>query len=290
MSDRQENKSQSEGTSEPANVPLAVRMRLSHAYFQDLAHRHGIDLLHIKGYAFAEEVYRPGRSSSDVDLLVRPEHIEKLIKVAQSEGWKILAKFETGSIFEHAMTLYHGTWGLVDVHRYFPGIGDSQGSAFEALWQNRRTRCIGNFPCNLPSLVDSRIFVLVHSARSDDRHNPDLSFLQQTLSADDWQEIRQRLPEIGAELAFAAALHELDSFRAHPDYLLWKSVSEKTPTLIRWKARVKHAQGLRAKVKVVRSILVVNKDHLAMELGHEPSKREICLKFFSRFWARGKNL
>lgn len=288
MVDEHKSSELNQNTSDTADVPLALRIRLSHAYFQHLANRHGVDLLHIKGYAFAQEVYRPGRASSDVDLLVRPEHIDRLVKAAQNDGWEILARFETGSIFEHAMTLYHGTWGLVDIHRYFPGIGDAQGSAFDELWKHRRTRHIAHFPCALPSLVDSRIFVVVHGARSDNEHNADIGFLKQTLSADDWDDIRKRLPALDAEIAFAAAFHELDRFKDHPDYLLWKSVSEETSVFIRWKARFQHAHGLQGKMKVLRSILLVNRDHLAMELGHTPSKQEVRQKFFSRFSRIGR--
>ncbi|MFW0182953.1 nucleotidyltransferase family protein [Rothia sp. CCM 9417] len=276
-------KEQSAQTSAVSDVPLALRISLSHAYFQHLANRHGIDILHVKGYAFAQEVYRQGRVSTDVDLLVRPEHLQKLIEAAQSDGWEIIARFETGSIFEHAMTLYHGSWGLVDIHRYFPGIGDAQGSAFETLWQQRRTREIAHYPCYLPSLTDSRIFVVVHGARTENEYKADIEYLRKTLSPGQWQDMRDRLPALDAELAFAAALQELDSFRDHPDYLLWKSVSEKTSTYIRWKARFMHAKGFRAKTRVVFSIVMVNKDHLAMELGHPPTKEEICQKFFSRF-------
>lgn len=271
-----------------ADVPLALRIRLSHAYFQHLADRNNLDILHVKGYAFAQEVYQPGRSSSDVDLLVRPQHIEKLVEAAQQDGWEILARFETGSIFEHAMTLYHGTWGLVDIHRYFPGVGDAQGSAFDTLWKKRRTRDIAHFPCALPSLVDSRIFVVVHGARSDNKYNADIVYLQKTLPPEAWDEMRQRLLELDAEIAFAAALHELDNFKDHPDYLLWKSVSEKTSTFTQWRARFQHAQGIKAKIKVLRNILLVNKDHLAMELGHAPSRQEIRQKFFSRFSGGGR--
>lgn len=276
-----------EQTAQPsalADIPLALRISLSHAYFQHLADRHGIDILHVKGYAFAQEVYREGRTSTDVDLLVRPQHLQKLIDAAQQDGWEILTRFETGSIFEHAMTLYHQSWGLVDVHRYFPGIGNSQGSAFETLWEQRRIRQIAHYPCYLPSLTDSRIFVVVHGARSEDKYNADIEHLQTTLSPDDWQDMRERLPALDAELAFAAALHELDSFADHPDYLLWKSVSEQTSTYIRWKARFKHAQGIKAKLLVALSIALVNKDHLAMELGHQPTKEEVRQKFFSRFF------
>lgn len=265
------------------DVPLPVRIQLSHAYFQHLADRHEIDLLHIKGYAFANEVYRPGRSSTDVDVLVRPAHLDRLIQIALADGWEIMAHFETGSIFEHAMTLYHGSWGLVDIHRYFPGIGDSQGSAFDTLWQQRRSRNIAHYPCQLPSLVDSRIIVVVHGARSNDTPNPDIRFLQDTLAPADWEQMQQRLPELEAQLAFAAALGKLDSFTHHPDYYLWKSVSENIPDHLRWKARFYHARGLAEKFRLLINILRVNQDHLAMELGHAPSKKEICIKFFSRF-------
>lgn len=265
------------------DVPLPIRMQLSHAYFQHLANRSGVDILHVKGYAFAEEIYYPGRASTDVDVLVRPEHLGQLVEVALKDGWEIKAHFETGSIFEHAMTLYHGSWGLADIHRYFPGIGDAQGSAFEALWQDRRVREIAHYPCVLPSLVDSRIFAVVHGARSAADLNPDINHLRNTLTSAEWEAMRNRLPDLDAELAFAAALGELEAFRKHPDYLLWKSVSEETPDYLRWRARFKHARGLPAKMRVLLSIIRVNRDHLAMELGHAPSPQEIRKRFFSRF-------
>lgn len=265
------------------DVPLPVRIQLSHAYFQHLAITYELDILHIKGYAFSQEVYRPGRMSTDVDIIVRPSHIEKLVSLATADGWKILAHFETGSIFEHAMTLYHSSWGLVDIHRYFPGLGPSDGSVFETLWRQRRTKLIANYPCDVPSLNDSRIIVVIHGARSIANRNPDISYLKDTLSPSDWEQMQARIPELQAELAYAAALGRLEEFKKHPDYLLWKSVSEDSPDLLRWKARFKHAHGLRQKSKVVLSILFVNTDHLAMELGHSPSKAEVREKFFSRF-------
>lgn len=265
------------------DVLLPVRIQLSHAYFQHLALSHGVDILHIKGYAFAQEVYRPRRTSTDVDIIVRPSHVERLVTLAQADGWQILTHFETGSIFEHAMTLYHSSWGLVDIHRYFPGLGPADGSVFEKLWQQRRTKLIANYPCYVPSLIDSRIIVVVHGARSIASRNPDITYLKDTLSNSDWERMQARVPELEASLAYAAALGTLKEFKSHPDYLLWKTVSEDSPDLLRWRARLNHARGLRQKAKVVQSILVVNKDHLAMELGHTPSRAEVLEKFFSRF-------
>lgn len=62
----------SPNTPEPQTTPLAARIRLAHAYFQRIADMHSIDILHVKGYAFSQEIYRKGRYSSDADLLVPP--------------------------------------------------------------------------------------------------------------------------------------------------------------------------------------------------------------------------
>jgi len=51
----------SSNTPEPQTTPLAARIRLAHAYFQRIADMHSIDILHVKGYAFSQEIYRKGR-------------------------------------------------------------------------------------------------------------------------------------------------------------------------------------------------------------------------------------
>ena len=48
----------SPNTPEPQTTPLAARIRLAHAYFQRIADMHSIDILHVKGYAFSQEIYR----------------------------------------------------------------------------------------------------------------------------------------------------------------------------------------------------------------------------------------
>ena len=70
----------SPNTPEPQTTPLAARIRLAHAYFQRIADMHSIDILHVKGYAFSQEIYRKGRYSSDADLLVRPSHVDRFVE------------------------------------------------------------------------------------------------------------------------------------------------------------------------------------------------------------------
>ncbi|GGH63012.1 nucleotidyltransferase family protein [Rothia aerolata] len=266
------------------DTPLEARIRLSHAYFQNLANKNSIDLLHIKGYAFGTDTYREKRKSSDVDILVRPAHVARLMYLLQADGWRILTHFETGSIFEHAATLYHPSWGLADVHRYFPGIGYfDRALAFDKLWSTRRTKDIAHFPCDVPSVVDARVIVVVHGARSFAPKHPDVEHLQRSLKPADWQQMRQRAEELDCMVAFDTALGNIEHHANHPHYLLWKSVSTRMPSYVQWKARLSLEEKLSEKLRILHQIISVNEDHLAMKLGHEPSADERRELFFGRF-------
>lgn len=272
-------------SSEEISVPLPARIRLSHAYFQALADRNGIDLLHIKGYAFGAEVYTPGRVSTDVDLLVRPAHINRFLYLLKSDGWRALTSFETGSIFEHAATLYHPAWGLTDVHRYFPGLNFyDQISAFNMLWEKRRVKEIAHYQCNVPQLVDCRNIVVIHGARSSDTEiHSDVQFLLETLNTNEWQQMRERIREFDSEIAMDAALGNIENHRGNRQYLFWKSATQPMPAPLQWLGRLQRAQGLRQKMHVFTNIVEINEDHLAMQLGHEPTHREKRHLFFERF-------
>lgn len=264
-------------------VPLKARIVLSHAHLQNLAERRGIDLLHVKGYIFGQDTYQEQRTSTDVDVLIRPSQVEAFIEAVLEAGWEVMTTFETGSDFHHAMTIYHPTWGLADIHREFPGLGKNPEVTFDRLWAQRRKKVMGGYPCDTTSLQDSRLIVYVHSARSTSIVKPDVQYLDELLSAQEKEALEVRVRELEAELAYAAALGRIDQYQNQKDYLVWKTASEKTSDLTRWYARVQAAPSLGAKVQTVLDIFRVNKDHLAMELGHEPSKQEIRQKFFSRF-------
>ena len=177
----------SPNTPEPQTTPLAARIRLAHAYFQRIADMHSIDIMHVKGYAFSQEIYRKGRYSSDADLLVRPSHVDRFVEILLADGWRIQAHFETGSVFEHAMTLYHASWGLTDIHRFFPGLGrhGDYEKAFERVWAARKTRMIAHRPCVVPSDLDARLLVVLHRARAASRYSADINYLVSLLSYSD---------------------------------------------------------------------------------------------------------
>ena len=61
-----------EDAGSPDVIPVAVRVHLSHPAMEVLAREADVDLLHIKGPALLPGLRPPGRSSSDVDVIVRP--------------------------------------------------------------------------------------------------------------------------------------------------------------------------------------------------------------------------
>ncbi|MDO5750284.1 MAG: nucleotidyltransferase family protein [Rothia sp. (in: high G+C Gram-positive bacteria)] len=276
---------------EDTSAPLKARIMLAHAYFQRMADRHNVDILHVKGYAFDREVYRPNRYSTDADILVRPSHVQRFVDLLLEDGWKIQAHFETGSVFEHAMTLYHPVWGLTDIHRFFPGLGRRGGYSrvFEQLWTARRPVMIAHKPCWVPSVLDARVIVVLHRARAAAKYSSDIEYLRSILSLGDWARMRQRAAELDSSLAYAAATGMLENYRHDRDYLLWKSASQPIPAYQQWLGRIYSAPTLGDKLRTLKAIFVVNRDHLAMQLGHEPTKAEVRAKFFERFGIGGKN-
>ncbi|WP_314416229.1 nucleotidyltransferase family protein [Rothia mucilaginosa] len=275
----------SASTPEPLTTPLAARIRLAHAYFQHIADAHSIDVLHIKGYAFSQEIYRKGRYSSDADLLVRPSQVDRFVKILLADGWRIQAHFETGSVFEHAMTLYHASWGLTDIHRFFPGLGrhGDYEKTFDRVWAARHTRFIAHRPCTVPSDLDACLIVVLHRARAASRYSADINYLVNRMSYADWQRLKERANELDSNLAYSAAMGGLEQYRGDRDYLLWLSVSQDVPHYIQWIGRLRSATTLRDKLRTLKNIFFVNKDHLAMQLGRTPTRAEVRTKFFERF-------
>ena len=117
-------------------IPLSIRVRLAHALAQRVADEHGVDLLHVKGPAVDPALRDPGRSGTDVDVLVRPAHLDTFVAALADLGWERYSEFETGSPFEHAAN-YTGreprALPPVAVPATPPGIVDAQRSAVNAL-------------------------------------------------------------------------------------------------------------------------------------------------------------
>lgn len=267
----------------PSDLPLSARIRLGHALIEFLSIEAGIDLLHVKGYAAEPGLYAPGRLSSDVDVLVRPSHIDLLVDVLSSNGWAVMTTFQSGSIFRHAMTLWNNKWGHLDIHRFFPGIGLDPDDLFNLLWTSRHTQTIANRPCRVPSTMHHALLIVLHGARDPHRGPRDVQFLREALGQVKWAELEQLAVDVEAGLSFAAATGCLDQWVGHQAHDLWSVVSRGGTRTELFHARWRAALSLSERWALIRTSLFVNRDHLRMKLRTDPKLRDYLEELLARF-------
>lgn len=267
-----------------SDIPLPVRLQLAHAALQVVANRAGADLLHIKGEALDPAVRWPGRTSTDVDLLVRPEHVHQFLTALLTHGWVQVSSFAGGSAFEHSATLTHPAWGYADVHRTYPGLGRDAADSFEQLWGARQTWLSAGVACAVPDLAGQRLVLLLHAGRSarSTRGDQDVAIAWSDRSPQERHDVQDLARRVHAEVGLAAATGTLGDWVSHPDYQLWRVLSEGGTRIDEWRARVKAAPSVSAKARLVLRAPLVNVEHLTIVRGSRPSRREIVVEFFAR--------
>ncbi|HEY6533983.1 MAG TPA: hypothetical protein VIY72_16865 [Acidimicrobiales bacterium] len=242
-----------------------------------------VELLHIKGAALDPTLADPRRAGTDADVLVRPHHIPTFVRTLQRHGWQVHSRFETGSPFGHAVTLAHPTWGYADVHRRFPGITRPDDEAFDRLWRDRGSRTISGVDCDVPGLVAQRLILVLNSARGASHRTADLDAAWTSASTSERGEVRALVGALGAEVAFAAGIGELEHYRGRRDYDLWRITAEGGASrTAEWLARLRAAPSTRARLRLALRAPLVNTDHLAVQLRRTPNRREVARAFLRR--------
>ena len=275
---------------------LHTRLKLIHAAFQLLADDVGADILHIKGPAVATDLLDTvtvgtgedtqiktiPRGSGDADVLVRPEHVGKFLARLYEAGWIRKTHFRTGSAFGHALNVYHPELGNADVHRSYPGLPDA---AFDTIWARRSSIELGHVACAVPDVVSQRLILLLHAARSGPHHR-DRERAWHRASDDQRADVRALAATVGAGIGLAAALDELDDYRHHPEYELWRYFSTgQTGRLGEWHARWRAATTLPQKAAVVRAFVHLDTSLLEAEIGRPPTKADVRRRNLAR-WAK----
>lgn len=265
------------------DVPLQVRIGFAHACLQWIADRCGADLLHVKGAAL-DPTLVPGRGFSDADVLARPEHVEPLLHELRLHGWELINSFAYGSSFEHSATLRHPDFGLLDLHRIYPGTGPTPEAAFDTLWSGRTTTVLGGVECAVPCRDAQAVLLLLHAARGgqDAKAANDVEWVW--AGADDASRARilDWVGRLDAALGFSVITGTLDEHRHDPAYDLWRVASRGGTRMDEWRARVRAARGLRAKLTVASRSVLVNVEHLTIVRGGPVTRREIVAEFFGR--------
>ncbi|WP_168203780.1 nucleotidyltransferase family protein [Humibacter ginsenosidimutans] len=261
------------------SVPVWARVHLTHAALQAVADEARVDILHIKGptdAAFRAAVH----DSTDADVLVRPEQLETFVRALRARGWSLYSDFDEGSPFGHAANYQHPSWTWVDVHRRIPGFRESPETVFDRLWRERGVLAIAHRPCTVLSPRGQVLVQTMHVARS---HGYDQSETWQQCPEQLKPQVRALAEELEGQAAFAAGIGELELHRDDPDYALWDYWSrEGGDRLEEWRARFRSAEGFRARMRVLARATRVNRTHLRIRLGHEPTGREVVAEQFAR--------
>lgn len=169
----------------------------------------GLPVLFIKGPAANMMGLRENHVSADVDVLVHPEQLDRLVELLGARGW--LERPSGLSVvrqYSHSRTLYHPQWNCdIDVHHRFPGIEASPGSAFDTLWRDRQYLVMATRSVPVPSVPAAVIFQALHSLRAmdDPRHQREYSMLLQRVDAT----LHQNIMALSLELQATAALRPL---------------------------------------------------------------------------------
>lgn len=256
-----------------AEIPFQIRIQLLHAYVQLLADESGVDVLQVKGAAVSPVLAPEGRSSMDVDVLVRPAHVDRLIQALTDRGWTKMTGFEEGSAFGHAMNLRHDL-GMVDVHRSWPGFEIDSSDAFERLWQRQATIDIAHVPCVVPDLACQRLILLLHYGRSGGQRPDDLDASWTSATPDQRAEVETLAAQFRAHVALAAATGDLERYRDAPSYRLWKYFRYGSSNRFdEWIGRWQAARTVSGKWRVAKGFVSVNDDLLQLDVGHRPTWR-----------------
>lgn len=265
------------------DVPLDVRVQFGHAAVHHLASQHGLDLLHIKGDGLDPRLVHPNRRATDADILVRPAHVRQLLAACAEAGYRRDGRFATSSPFEHSTTLWHELWGYLDVHRHYPGIGLAPDVAFERIWTKRTFQPIAGLDCPTPSLEAQVAILVMHAGRNPPGGQPSLDVEHAWHRADPQlrQSVRAWVDEFGAQVAFAAGTGELASLPPSREKALWSAVTREG-RLQEWRARIAAAPDLRSRAVLIGRVPLVNTDHLAKQLGHQPTGLDIACAFVQR--------
>jgi Uncharacterised nucleotidyltransferase len=264
-----------------AEIPISARVHLSHAAIETIALDAGVDLLHIKGPALLPGLRLAARGSTDVDVLVAPGHLPRFEQALRSHGWDRRSDLRSGSAFHHAANWFHENWGYVDVHAHWPGPRVPASQVFAEFAAGDHRQEIAHFPCRVPNRTAQILILVLHAARSQ-RSVTDIELAWDGVSQADRDEVRAMAGRLQAGTALAAGIGELDSVVGDRTTDLWRHYSQGGSRIGEWRARWRAAETLRDRLEVMASVLLVNRAHLRMELGHLPSRRELVVRQWRR--------
>lgn len=181
---------------------------LATAKCQRRASRLGARTLHLKGIPLEMYRLRSSHQSSDVDILVETESLERYRNDLTASGWRVReSSFIARRSTLHSESFMHDEWPCdIDLHWRFPGFLKDADEVFEILWQRRRATNIAQQSIDIPDRLSSILILALHSLRGSAhqaRHAQELEYL---LLADLTDSERRELGSLALATGCAATL------------------------------------------------------------------------------------
>lgn len=268
--------------------PTHTLLRISHALLDYLGAEVDVRVLHIKGVAIDPTLAEGRHGSTDCDVVIHPSNIDTYTRCLEANGWELRTTFEHGSVFNHAATYYHPVWGTVDVHRAFPGLDADPAYTFESWWHHSHTVELGGRTIHVLSLLDQRVLLLMHAARSSrSRKGHDYNVVWECATPAERAEVEARAVELGGKtplmlVTSCEGQSRWESVRGSKDFHLWSAMSrDANPTEV-WVAQLQDAPKWSDKVRVMWSAMHINRDHLAVHLDRTPTRSEMRRAWIER--------
>lgn len=148
-------------TSEARDVLAAVVARV--------AHDAELDVLLIKGPSLTIHGLRAERAWGDVDILVRPGHVEPLRGALAASGWAAANETPDYPLIaaRHSITFMHPRWHTeIDAHTFLPGCYADPTTAFEHLWAERTRIQLAHQPVLCTGRIGSALVAALNLART----------------------------------------------------------------------------------------------------------------------------
>lgn len=139
------------------------------ALIASIARRENIDLIFIKGPVLYKQGLRTKQHSGDVDVLVSPEDLERMVEAVEFYGWERQIAFWDGTSINHSVALSAPkNWGCeIDIHEYFPGIGLDAPSAFATLKASSDNEQFAGVNALVPNRSAHAVLFALHQIRPE---------------------------------------------------------------------------------------------------------------------------
>ncbi|ALJ19042.1 nucleotidyltransferase family protein [Microbacterium sp. No. 7] len=145
---------------------------LVYALVQNVARRHGIPLVFIKGPMLHAQGLRDREHSGDVDVWVEPDRIDDFIAAMEPWGWRLQPDLWSGLPINHSLTLEPAAgWGCeIDVHRRMPGLGLTDAAAFSVVRAHTTPVEFAGVVSSTPRREVNAVLSALHAVRPEIGH------------------------------------------------------------------------------------------------------------------------